>query len=296
LFAGLSGCTVPYLLGWEQPADAGSGLGCPALAGRWTLEAPVPVSEVNSSFDEMEPVLSPDQLTLFFSSRRDGSGLFHDFQATRPSIGAAFSGVVTNPWVPQQGGETRFSLSKDGLVAFLSASWPNGAGATDLWMASRATVGDSFGTFLDLNGLNTPDEEYDPVPSDDGTRLYFTRWFANSTSQLMVASHTAAGDTYANPVPVAGFDSTGQNTNAVLTPDETLVVFASYRDGGSGGADIWYASRPDVNSAFSNFQPLPVVNTSADDDEPLLSGCEFFFASGRGGSQDIFHSRIIPSP
>jgi WD40-like Beta Propeller Repeat len=60
--------------------------------------APIAISTVNSSFDEQAPAVTPDQLTMFFASRRPDSGAqggWDIWMSRRSSTGSQF-GAATN--------------------------------------------------------------------------------------------------------------------------------------------------------------------------------------------------------
>jgi Tol biopolymer transport system component len=66
----------------------------------WT--EPAALASVNSSFDDDNPMLSDDELSLYFDSDRSGDGHHHLYMATRSSPGAMFGTPVqldeTNPF------------------------------------------------------------------------------------------------------------------------------------------------------------------------------------------------------
>lgn len=83
------------------------------------------------------------------------------------------------------------------------------------------------------------------------------------------------------------------DAQATLSPDGSMIVFSSNRDGGSGGMDLYIATRQ-TDGSFSRPENLgSVVNTSGNEFSPFLSpdGRTLFFSStGHGGlgGADIF--------
>ncbi len=95
---------------------------------------------------------------------------------------------------------------------------------------------------------------------------------------------------WSTPVPVAELNTPDFNDMyAVLTKDELTVYFSSDRPGGVGLDDLWYATRPSVDSPWETpknmSQVNPTLNTTAFDSLPMLSYDEhvMFFYSTRPG-------------
>ncbi len=77
--------------------------------------------------------------------------------------------------------------------------------------------------------------------------------------------------------------------------DGTVLVFASDRDGGSGGLDLW-TSRFDGEWFGSAERIAGDVNSTADDTDPTLHDGELVFASDRGATGfDLYSARLDDS-
>lgn len=74
---------------------------------------------------------------------------------------------------------------------------------------------------------------------------------------------------------------------ATLSADGQRIIWASNRDGGAGGWDLWQATLQDTR--WMDAQPLP-LNTGADEVDPFLSsdGRWLYFASNRKGGRGGF--------
>jgi hypothetical protein len=88
---------------------------------------------------------------------------------------------------------------------------------------------------------------------------------------------------------------------AVLSKDELTIYFTSDRAPGSGGLDLWFATRDSVDSPWSPPDNMgPTINSAADDSLPFLSSNEhvlYFYSSrpagncGPSGTGDIWMTR-----
>src|SRR5262249_20059293 len=118
--------------------------------------------------------VSPDELTLVFSSARAGGAGGADlWQAERTSRTGVFSAPVPLPGVNTSANEGRAALSSDRLSVIFTSDRPGGLGGSDLWMATRASSDDDFGLATNLGELNGAAADIDPSLSEDGLDVLF---------------------------------------------------------------------------------------------------------------------------
>jgi hypothetical protein len=130
------------------------------------------VDGVNSSALDLLPRLTPDGLTLFFQSTREGgSGSADIWAAERPAPTGAFGAPVPRDDLNTPSREEGLTLTSDGLTMVLTSTR---GGDLDLWMGTRSTRTGSFGDFELVSELNTAADELDPTLSSDGRDIYFS--------------------------------------------------------------------------------------------------------------------------
>ena len=101
---------------------------------------------VNSAAGDMNPALSPDELSLYFvSTRAGGFGGADIWVARRASLDSPWEEPVNlGPGVNGPGIEGSPSISIDGHLLFFSSDRPGGQGSNDIYVARRADKSDDL--------------------------------------------------------------------------------------------------------------------------------------------------------
>ncbi|MCK4292162.1 MAG: PD40 domain-containing protein [Planctomycetes bacterium] len=133
-------------------------------------------SPVNSSSPDFSPCLPADGLSLYFnSSRSGGSGQCDLHVTTRATINSPWStpqnlGPRINSYRPD--GLPR--ISDDGLTLFYATSKPGGYGYDDLYVVTRASTSEAWGTPLNLGPtINTSSAEPSISIWEDRSVMFF---------------------------------------------------------------------------------------------------------------------------
>ena len=271
---------------------------------------------VNSAAGEQNATLSPDELSLYFSSNRLGS--LDIWVARRACIDAddpacAWQApVILGPVINGPGADfaPNLSISIDGHLLFFSSVQPDGFGGPDIYVSRRADPNDDFGWEPAVNlgpDVNTATAENAPLylqSAEDGmANLYFNRGInALQQADIYVAAVTRDGETRGPAEPVSELNVSGANDAAVtVRVDGRELMFWSTRVGGLGGADLWVSTRQTVHDPWSPPVNLGApLNTTADDVTPTLSydGRTLIFGSNRpggSGGNDLWMSTRTPS-
>jgi hypothetical protein len=134
-------------------------------------------SMINSPASETRATLSADGLELYFcaSGRTGGHGDSDLWVATRATGDDVWSTPIALPTplnTPQYDGQP--AISVDGLLLIFRSKREGGIGANDMWMSTRPTKTDAWGTPVNLGStVNSPDSEAGPSISASGRELYF---------------------------------------------------------------------------------------------------------------------------
>ena len=227
------------------------------------------------------------------TDRRDAAG---DSEPAACNPTAAFGAPTPLADFNTAADEDAIFLSDDRLTALFSTDRPGGSGGYDLWLAVRSDVEASFSAPSPAAGVNSADDERQPVLSGDSLHLYFMSNHGTSAYRIVEATRNGVTGGFAPPVDVAGLASGAGDVSPWLSKDGTQIYFGSGRSGGLGGNDLYVA---DLSSAgASNAVELAAVDSAADDASPVLSrdGLTLYFASKRAdpaalGNDDIWVAR-----
>lgn len=163
-------------------------------------------------------------------------------------------------------------LTPDGLEIYFHSDRSGGAGAEDLYRASRASTGTAFSTPVGLATLNTASNDSVPALSGDGRSLYFVsnRPGGLGGDDIWVATRPATSDSFGAAVNIAVVNSPDHEIGPTPSPDGLTLYFATNRPPAVAlYYDIWAARRTSTTASFG--APLRVAELSSD-------GAEFGFA------------------
>jgi Tol biopolymer transport system component/tetratricopeptide (TPR) repeat protein len=224
------------------------------VADIWVARRETPDSEWGSASklgppintdDNGTPCISADGLSLYFS-QPSGYGSYDLWVTTRSTVDENWSAPVNlGATVNSASEEWHPTISTDGLELYFTSNRPGGHGSFDIWVSTRATTSDPWGTPVNLGPtLNTSASDEWTGISPDGLLLFFDsdrpgglgRW------DLYVARRTTREDPWGPPMnlgPVVNSASWEAGTR--VSPDGSMLYFQCSHPGGFGASDIWQA-------------------------------------------------------
>ncbi len=136
---------------------------------------------VNSAFADAGPTYFEDETTgittLYYTVQNNpptSDQGFDIYATTRLSDEDAWGVPVLVPELSSPFRDTRTTIRRDGLEMILSTGRPGGSGSEDLWVSTRASTLDPWGTPVNLGPVvNSSAFDGAPALSFDGTTLYF---------------------------------------------------------------------------------------------------------------------------
>ena len=287
----------------RTPLMVGAALVLFGVSASFTSAAPIysqwstPVNlgpVVNSAASETGPAISPDGLSLYFSSDQAVGGLgLRDIWVSQRATTASAWGAPQHLPPPINTAFDDFvpSFSPDGHWMFFASTRPGGFGGPDLYQSYRADIHDDFGWQTPTNlgqGVNTAAAENGNGYSDNGghPQIYFgsDRLGPAGNSSLYVSNLQPDG-TWG---PATQVTELGAGNRPSVRLDGLEIFFYSARAGGVGGIDLWTATRPTLDAPWST--PVDVgsiVNSTDNDQHPYISSDAktlYFFSNRPGGS------------
>lgn len=261
----------------------------------------VSIDEINTSYLEFSPTISPDGVFLIFGSDRPGGVGDKDLWISYYS-NKKWSKPVNLKILNSRDHDQEPFITYDGKSVIFSSDRLGGFGVGDLYISSRK--GNVWSAPVNLGPtINTKDSEKMPSISMNNDELYFSRIPVNySTRSLEHSKHQIYLSRKKNtwwqkpvkldhPVNVLARDCAPR-----IMPDSKTLLFCSTRKGGKGGYDIWAAKRKTIESPWSIVSNLLYLNT-ADSEAHFtftIDGKRMFMASlwNRAQKFDIYEYNI----
>ncbi|MFP6886246.1 MAG: hypothetical protein VB997_01740, partial [Opitutales bacterium] len=174
-----------------------------------------------------------------------------------------------------------------------------------LWQDPRQNVFTEETDPLDPDGvdaINQAGERLEATFSPNGTTMVLVRRDNNETGTDMYVSEWN-GRVWSRPEAIAALNSSFNDRGPAFSRDGEYLYFASDREDGEGGYDLYVARRN--AEGWSDAESLgAAVNTTGEERGPAISadGKRLFFSSDRSGSgEDIFVAQItertvVPDP
>lgn len=146
--------------------------------------------------------------------------------------------------------------------------------------------------------VNSPGFEFGPAITPDGLSLYFNNIGPNE--DIWVSHRDRKDAPWGPPVNLTVINTSFGERVPAFSRNGRMMFFSSDRAGGSGGRDIWVATRANPHDDFGWQTPVnlgPNVNSTFDDAGPALlepeedvEGAILFFNSTRAGTLDLYTS------
>lgn len=186
---------------------------------------------------EADPWFTPDGRDLYFISSRSTDGIKRkdlDIWHMRRAAGGGWEKPERMPAPVNSSGNEWFPrLAKDGWLYF-GSDRASGLGKTDIWRA-RVDKKDHWVVENAGAGLNTPDDEYEPLPSPDGKTLIMM------ADGGLYQSRSAPGGWSKRvklPPPV---NVNGSEIGAAFSPSGNSLLFARDTKGAKSGEwFVWH--------------------------------------------------------
>lgn len=216
---------------------------------------------INTPGNEGAPSISADGQILFFIACAEIDGSYGPNRKGYGSCDIFYSQKVGSKWsraynlgsvINSNYWETQPSFSADGKTLYFVSNRPGGYGGSDIWYSTLKEDG-SWGTPLNIGKkINTAGKEESVYIHPDGKTLYFSSNGHIGMGKLDIyVVRKNDNDEWGTPVNLGYPINTYNDENSLLVNGAgNLAYFASSREGGFGGLDLYQfdlydAIRPD---------------------------------------------------
>jgi Tol biopolymer transport system component len=200
---------------------------------------------LNGSTWEYTANISPDGLSLYFSSDRPGgSGGLDLWVATRPAKGSPWGKPVNlGPTVNSSAWDLSPRESADGLTLLFHSQRAGGYGGEDIWMSTRATKNDPWTAPVNLGPVvNNGANDGEAVLTPDGLTLFFNsdRPGGSGGYDLWVTTKPSIHDAWRTPRNLGpSVNSRATEWCSSISSDGSTLYFASDRPMEWGSCSIY---------------------------------------------------------
>jgi len=141
--------------------------------GKWSV--PVPVTELNSEFEDGAPSFTADFSTVYFTRCQQGKNQELACQIyTSSKSGTSWSEPASLDITGDSITAAHPAIAPDELTLYFVSDMPGSIGENDIWKVTRENPGDEWGEPRNMGEeINTPGDELFPYVHPDGT-LYFS--------------------------------------------------------------------------------------------------------------------------
>jgi len=281
----------------DAPFDAGTDVGSDTAAsdalvfGTGRFGTPQVIPALANPDQDDDPALSGDGLELYFASYRAGGLGFEDIWVSRrASTSDAWGAPTRPPALSSTGRDKAPALSADGLRIWLASDRPGGAGADDIWTATRTcrTAACPWSTPVPALGINSPSGEGTPMVFAGGLRMALRQ--QGSGIDLYLSKRAGVTDAWGTPTAIVEINTNANESGPHVSVDGLRLYFDSNRSGNDEiFVSVWDAQQGRFGSPTA-LSELNSIFTDADisltDDERIV-----VFSSTRSGNAEIYEAR-----
>ncbi|MEW6365385.1 MAG: ankyrin repeat domain-containing protein [Acidobacteriota bacterium] len=271
---------------WRWPRIVGEYVGEDVPGATPRLFSPEILSSI--LFDHSAPAFTQDGAEVFWAVVfEDDTGILLSMKRD----GDAWSELKQLPFSEARFRDICPTLSSDGKTLYFTSCRPardaGKAGDYNMWSVEREGGGWTEPRLLAPEISSGKDAR--PAFTKDGT-MYFGSWREGAVDGTNIFVARLVDGKFEKPKRLDASFNTSNVMPTYVAPDESLLIFESFRSGGIGGSDFWMsAKKPDGTWG-------PAVNLG----EPINSrnndwfggfspdGKYFFFVSDRNGSNDMY--------
>lgn len=214
--------------------------------------------QINTSMNEGMAKFEPHNRTVYYAGcQRSDEKVDCDIYVSEFENGKLSSEHSPEGSLNSDAWDSQPSITCDGQTLYFASTREGGLGGSDIWFSKKNEKGEwSPAQNAGIN-INTEGDEEAPFIAKDGTHLYFTSNFHPGQGEGDFFISTFENGHWGKAINMGyPINSPGKELGLFVTDDTKHVYFASAREGGAGGLDLYFAEMPDYNRPSKVF---PVV-------------------------------------
>ena len=234
-------------------------------------------------FEHSSPAFTPDLKEIYWSTQIEVDGK----EVAKPILFMKLSeGGWTKPAVPPFA--KRFSTCENPSIApngkrlFFTVRDSLSPGKFEIWYVNRE--GDHWGTPVRMEEEINHKENgaFYPTIANDGT-MYFMSLMKDTETGYGIFVSKFINGRYGKPMPIDKFNRFPAEFAPYIAPDQSYIIFCSFRDGGYGSGDLYICFKKRDGSWGEIVNMGKKINTVLNERFPNVSpdGKYFFFNSTR---------------
>lgn len=265
---------------------------------------------INSADMDQLPEISPNGLSLYFSSNRagglGGNDIYVSQRATLSSVWGAPQNLGAT--LNTSSNDSPSHLSPDGREMFMQSNRAGGSGLVDIYISTRTDPNNDFGWTAPVNigaPLNTASNDFFGNlfvdPASGARTLYFNSDRPGGLGSNDIYQSTRNPDgTFNAPVPVNELNSPFSEERTTIRHDGLEMLFSSNRFVPTTSQAVLISTRASTSASWRPPVYTAELNTVGSNAQPSLSndGTVVFYVSNRTGGLglgDIYSAARMPT-
>lgn len=265
-------------------------------------------SIVNSGFDEHTPVISANEKTLIFTSRRMGSTggaltddgrYFEDIYISKKINEQWTKPESISPNINTNGHEATICLSADGQELYI---YKDDFGNGNIYVSRNEGNNWTIPKKVESNISTSANETHASISADGNTLIFISDRGNSVGGKDMYIAHRLPGGEWGLAQNMGDVLNTKYDEEGpFLHPDGYTLYFSSKGHNSMGGYDLFYSELQDDSSWSTPVNMRYPINTTSDDVFYVLSadGKRAYFSSIRKdglGGRDLYVMNLLSLP